>query len=346
MTTEQTQQPANDTQTPDHKRLKKEVIALNFTNKTKGEALFNAISYFGVGYIGVTATSVLMTWMMRDFKPFAGWFEKTVAENVRKIGINSSILNIGTLFFGGTLASVLPVKALEDHKPFLVRKLDHLLYTEAEYNDPKIQQAHKELDELPKQTWLSVFGSRIVAFAATLGVYMLIGQNKSPVAKLTGQSLDKWSIQFGRRMDRITHGEAHVGAEIDRAIAKNIDKMNTAKYGNDSVLGPEVIRDKVDGDRVASRVWSYIGLDALYTVVTSISLFVSTRILGGLFGQESSEPTPQPATHHTPTPTHHTTTAEHHHTTSAAKHEQPTTEAAEFTHHDRVHAAHTHELTA
>jgi hypothetical protein len=217
------------------------------------------------------------------------------------MGIHSSFGNIATLFLGGTIASVLPVKWLEDKKPQIVKKLDRMLYNEAEFNSPEIQEAHKELDEMPKQTWLSVFGSRVVAFAATLSVFLAMGSNKSPLAKHTGESIDKRSIQFGRWFDKLLHrNNSEVVAQIEKATATNLEKMSPV-HGDSALKGLEVIRGDVGGDRVASRVWSYISLDAFYTAITSASLFVFTRIFGGLVGKAPDAPSsPHKAASNTP----------------------------------------------
>jgi hypothetical protein len=268
---------------------RKEVIHLGFQNKTRGEAAFNLISYAGFGYFVVTATSVLATWLLRDSKAFGPTFEKQITTRfvntrvAKFLHIDTSVMNILTLFAGGTIASVLPVKWLEDRKPKVVKKLDYMLYSEDQfYNDPKIKEAHKELDEMPKQTWLSVFGSRIVAFVATFSVLFIIGGNKSPIARLTGGSLDQGSIRFGRWMDKVVHKAEPEALAL--TLKTNRERMNPA-LGAKALGGEEVIRDAVGGDSIASRVWSYVGLDAFYTLITSASLWISTRVFGAIVGK-------------------------------------------------------------
>lgn len=287
----------NTDATTDRQWRKKDVIKEGFRNKTRGEAWFNTISYVGVGYGLVTGTSVFLTWLLNDTHKFSEKFGKFATHVTAKFGWPRSIASIGTLFLGGTIASVLPVKWLEDKKPQIVKKLDRMLYSDEELKQPDIVEAHKELDELPKQTWLSVFSSRVVAFAATFAIFFLMGSNKSPLARYTGESIDKRSIQFGRWMDRTLHkSNPEVTAQIDRAVATNLEKMNPS-HGADALKGLEVVRGK-EGDRVASRVWSYIGLDAFYTLFTSASLYIFTRVFGGLIGKAPSE---QPPKAHLPT---------------------------------------------
>ncbi len=269
----------------DHSWKKQDVIREGFKNKTRGEAWFNGFSYVGIGYGLVTATSVFMTWLLNDTKKFSGTYGAFAKSATSKLGLHSSFANIAALFLGGTIASVLPVKWLEDKKPQIVKRLDRMLYSDAELNDPKMIAAHKELDDMPKQTWASVFSSRVVAFGATLSVFLLMGSNKSPLAKHTGESIDKRSIQFGRWFDKLIHRDnPEIIQAIEAAQKTNLAKMSSV-HGADALKGLEVIRDKVGGDRITSRIWSYIGLDAFYTAITSSSLFVFTRIFGGLIGK-------------------------------------------------------------
>lgn len=330
-------------QAADVQRNRRDVIREGFKNKTRGEAWFNGISYIGVGYGLVTAVSVFMTWLMRDTKNASKFFEKHIISKATKLGWSSSIASIGTLFIGGTLASVFPVKWLEDAKPQIVKKLDRFIYSDEELQSPKVKEAHKELDELPKQTWLSIFGSRVVAFAATFGVYALMGSNKGPLARTTGHSLDEISIRFGRFMDRfINKNNPQAIAEIDAAIATNLQRIKSS--GPDALGGLEVIRGTKGADRVTTKVWSYIGIDAIYTLITSVSLFVSTRVLGGLIGKPRT-----PTTNETKQPQHHaalSSALESPAPQHAETPDKPHTTAHGFTHLERLaQPAHSLELT-
>lgn len=279
-----------------HPLKRSEVIAEGFRNRTKGEALFNKISYIGFGYFLVTAVSIFMTWLLRDTRRIAPKFAESAKKVTEKFGLHHDIIDIGTLFLGGSIASVLPVKWLEDRKSELVKKFDRFYYTDDQIkNTPSIQAAYKELDTLPKQTWLSVAGSRIVAFAATFSLYALAGSNKGPLAKLTGESISKRAIQFGRWMDKLWHrSNPAVVAEIEASAAENIRRMSST-YGDKALKGLELMREGPHADRVASRIWSYTGLDGLYTLVTSGTLFVGTRVLGGLWGKQAPGPSDHPS---------------------------------------------------
>lgn len=173
-----------------------------------------------------------------------------------------------------------------------------------------------------------------------------MGSNKSPLAKATGHSLDEVSIKFGRGMDRfINRNNPEAIAKIDEAIATNLSRMKST--GPDALNGLEVVRDTVGGDRVQSKVWSYVGIDAIYTLITSVSLFVSTRILGGLIGKEQSPSYPTGRVSKTAKPAQMALPDNHVYQQSAPEHaDAPGTKLAHAVHLERLAPAmQAHELT-
>lgn len=290
-------------------------VADGFKNRTKGEGLFNFGAYFGVGYLGVTGFSVFMTWLLRDFAPFAKHYDRLIdrtAESTGKMlkaadaakhhGTVNSAMTIAALFLGGTIMSVLPIKWLEDNKASLVKKLDRFAYGKAKAeNDPAIQQAHAELDAAPKQTWKSVFGSRVLAFAATLGTWYAMGGASSPVAKATQREAEGVVTRYGDSIDRHS---ARIGRWIDGALHHK-DRGIVETINNARIAHPEgVVRINLNAknlaeqtphpDRVPSRVFSYIALDAFYSVITGGALYIFTRILAPVFDKHDRHPTAAP----------------------------------------------------
>lgn len=275
-------------------------VAEGFQNRTRGEAAFNAISYAGVGYFAVTAVSIFLTWVLRDSKAsswYNGQLERVTqfANRFRKVeegteayqklakGVDSN-MTIATLFAGGTIMSVLPIKWMEDNKAKIVRSFDRMLYgKEKVENDPTIRAAHEDLAAAPKQTWTSVFASRVLAFAATFGTSLLMGANTSFLGK-RGHSIDKYSIHAGRWLDgAINHN--------DRGALKAIEKVRE-KSPHDLVrFDPKHPNKPVD--RTSSKVFSYITLDAFYTLITSSALYVFTRVFAPMFDKEIKHRTQQ-----------------------------------------------------
>ena len=271
-------------------------VADGFKSRTKGEALFNFTSYFGVGYLGVTGFSVLMSWLLRDNKHVAPVYQKLVNSAIKLTkghkegealtkhidGVNS-IMTITALFTGGTIMSVLPIKWMEDNKATLVKGFDHVFYgKEKAESDPTIVAAHADLAAAPKQTWMSVLGARLLAFAATYSTSLIIGSNNSLIGK-HGISIDKAGVHAGRWLDGAIH---HKHPEIVAAI----DEARQLKPNDLLREGDELLKEgKGKADRTFSRIASYVSLDAIYTGITSTALFVFTRVLAPVFDKNVRE---------------------------------------------------------
>lgn len=257
----------------------RDLIKAGFENRTKGETLFNRIVYGGLGFGFVTGVSIFVTWLLRDSKHVSKHYSALIekVQNTFKGNrsgaalekFNNSVdsaMTIGALFTGGTIATVLPVKAMEDNKAFFVKALDSKIYGANEVaTNPDIIAAHHELDIAPKQTWLSVFVSRVVAFAGTFATWFAVGG-----------AIDKGSIQAGRSIDKFFRAK-------DSAAAKEIAHMQSISPKDmHRALNPK--KPHIDAtDRLSTRLWNYIVQDGLYTALTSTSLYISTRIFGPIF---------------------------------------------------------------
>ena len=163
------------------------------------------------------------------------------------------------MFTGGTLVSVLPIKWLEDCKAGFVKWLDKLHYgADHIATDLHFAQAHREMEEIPQQTWKSVGASRLSSFIATYGTSFIIGP-----------SINKFSIRAGRCIDAFSnYNNSSVWNQISHA-------RQTSPHAS------------IPKERMASIVWGYIVLDAIYTAITAASLFSFTRIFAPLLGKEA-----------------------------------------------------------
>lgn len=277
----------------DRREETRNLIKAGFENKTKGETLFNRIVYGGLGFGLVTGVSIFTTWLLRDSKLLSSHYSnliKTVQNTFKgnRTGaalekFNNSVdsaMTIGALFTGGTIATVLPVKAMEDNKASIVKALDRRIYgADVVATNPDIIAAHHELDIAPKQSWASVLVSRIVAFAGTFATWFVVGG-----------AIDKGSIQAGRSIDKFFRAK-------DSPVAKEIAHMQSISPREmHRKLNPE--KPRIDAvDRVSTRLWNYVVQDGLYTALTSTLLFVSTRIFGPIFDKSHlSTPSKQDAT--------------------------------------------------
>lgn len=271
----------------------RDAVSEGFKAHTEGEKRFNDLTYTLVGYFGVTSFSVFLTWLLKDTKFFSKHFNNAVDALTNKMDFLykaspknrhdffETFMTIGTLFTGGTIVSVFPVKWLEDNKAKLVKHFDKEIYGEDVVNsDPDIQAAHQIMDEQPKQTWKSVLGSRVTAFVATYGTMLAIGTNTGFISRHIGTSFDTLGIQFGRWAGRIlNHGNSEKIEQIEKAIVKNreIDPHHVN------------LRKQNEHDTGWTRILSYAGMDALYTVITAVGLFVSTRVLAPVFDKAGLE---------------------------------------------------------
>jgi hypothetical protein len=317
-----------------HRHKRTDYIAEGFRNKTKGEGLFNLLTYTGVGLFGVTAFSVFATWLLKDSRFFSKQFEGTVEKLTDRFSKNAATrtatrdfiddkLTIAALFTGGSIMSVLPIKWLEDSKAKIVKSFDYLIYGEERaLNDPSIQQAHRELEEAPSQTWLSIGASRVSAFLATYGTSLLGGSMGSPLGKLSGHSIKSVSAGAGRAIDKALQGDAHIVEQIKTAQAASPHEI-------------------MKNEREATKIWSYITMDAFYTAITSYTLFAFTRVFGAFFGKESA--LDMQAEHAAVLPAAASAPASN---IAAAHDEKPRATVAQAVHHDRLSAAAAHELTA
>lgn len=268
----------------DKRQQTRDFIKAGFESKTKGETLFNRIVYGGLGFGFVTGVSIFTTWLLRDSIWLSGHYSnliKTVQTSLKgkRSGaalekFNDSVdsaMTIGALFTGGTIATVLPVKAMEDNKAYFVKALDKKIYgaDEVETN-PDIIAAHHELDIAPKQTWASVFVSRVVAFAGTFATWLAVGG-----------AIDKGSIQAGRSIDKFFRTK---GGQAEKDIA-HMQSISLKEMHRS--LNPK--KPHIDAvDRISTRLWNYVVQDGLYTALTSTLLFVSTRIFGPIFDKPHS----------------------------------------------------------
>lgn len=258
-----------------------------FQNRTRGEKKFNVTTYFGLGYVGVWAFSLFASWALRDSKLLAPHYERGVQGLTRAVASMSGkevaqvapavrkYANISSLFAGGTAVSVLPIKYREDHKYEIVKKYDEEIYGKDRVeNDPTIKAAHADIQNAPKQTWSSVFASRLTSFIVTYAA-----------AQVVGNKIEKHSTQLGRAFNRRVTKSPEVQAQIARA---------EAAPGQQFALG--AIPGDPNADTITTRVAHDAVADGMYTVMTSGALYVFTRIFAPLFDRHPQHDKERPTT--------------------------------------------------
>ena len=174
--------------------------------KTWGENIFNLATYGGIALLGNEASSLLITQAVKN-GPTKGLYAKGLAwaekfKNNKLVPAYASHGQLQAVLVAvlGGMAMVPFVKHMEDHKGEIVRDFDLKHYGDRANTDPKLVEAHKEMDEAPKQTWDSLWKGRLLTVAAAIGVDSLIGWEHAPSTKLfaEGTTLNRFSS-----MDRI-----------------------------------------------------------------------------------------------------------------------------------------------
>jgi hypothetical protein len=257
-----------------HEPRKHNYVREGFQNRTRGEKKFNVNTYLGLGYGGVWAFSLFTSWLLRDSKLVAPTYERAIQGTTKAVAaafskdhaaIEDSVrkyMNISSLFTGGTLVSVLPIKWREDHKYEIVKQYDEKIYgKDAVENDPTIRAAHEEIRTAPKQTWLSVFASRFTSFLVTY-----------TSAKVIGDQIEKQSTSFGRWANTKVTSNPDTLAQIEKARSIETQKNALGTRPGDP-----------NADTVTTRIFHDAAADGMYTVLTSGALYVFTRVFAPFF---------------------------------------------------------------
>ena len=107
------------------------------------------------------------------------------------------------------------IKALEENKGKLVRFADRMIHGKKAETDPNMLQAHKEMDEAPKQSWGSLMNGRLTTVAAAYAVDTTINWENGLLARATR---GKFGLQNGLSIE----AASNKGAEL---LNKGIDHL-------------------------------------------------------------------------------------------------------------------------
>ncbi len=147
--------------------------------KSAGDKLFDLGVYGGLGYIANAGISLAVTRYGTHVKSaklyqlgkkteqgFASFYKPLIkdAESVDYWAKKSN--EIAFLGFGGW-ALLLPMKWLEDRKSTIIRATDNALGTGPQ-SEEGIQQQQAALSSGPRQSMASLFGGRVISYAATI----------------------------------------------------------------------------------------------------------------------------------------------------------------------------------
>ncbi len=155
--------------------------------KTMGEHVFNISTYGGFALVANEALSTVITHsadhgrLHSIYAPFKRFFtEQNVIKDAYVKGGRLPYILFAVI---GGMFTVFPIKWLEDNKGACVRFFDRHFYGNRADTDPKIREAHAEMDKAPHQSWGSLWKGRILTVASALTLDYFTGHKDAPSAK-------------------------------------------------------------------------------------------------------------------------------------------------------------------
>lgn len=264
----------------------------NKRDKTRGEHLFNWSVYGGIGWVVNAAISlVALDWM--EYSPrgqkVAEGGKNIIGGLLKPLGLSEAkhtkYKNMGffitTLYSGGTL--LVPVmKMFEDHKGWWVRLADRTLHGKAAETDPKLIEAHQEMDDAPKQSWGSMLKARAISLPAGLGLGFLVGNHDAFSTKIAeGSGFSKFS-SFDRA--GATIGRNYYEKHPPKAGHKAWEEV--AKLTGSNEQSQAVWKKAIDIAREQSPHTTAVGLDprrVRFGSSTVYELLLSSFVAAGFF---------------------------------------------------------------
>lgn len=330
-----------------------------------GERKFDRLTYRDIGYGVNVLASIGAVW----------WAERTTQGQKALEGLGKLFAKIPSLtperakffanksfFLTGGFLVLLPMKWLEDAKSDLVKKWNRDIYGSAVDTDPELIRSQREVDTAPKQSWLSIFGSRILAlvpFYATVG---LLWDRTSTLAKWTNPELRSMSGDAIKTLEKTDPAKfsqiASKGWYFDRpiaAVSRFFGKITAQLTGNKAALEeietmqktfPGTIQGAITStprDPIHSAMPYYVISEAITSAMVARGVYLLTRVLGPIVGykpREKEEPYTEALPSITVTPTKRDEKAASEHKADAAL-PSPVLEAAPREHAPlQAHAQH------
>ncbi len=159
-------------------------------DKTWGEHTFNVATYGGFATLGNEGLSILIMnsaekgWLRKIYEPFKKIFTDLKGSSFLPRYVTEGRLPYLLFATIGGMFTVFPIKYFEDRKGNMVRKLDHFFHGNKIYQDPYYIEAHKEMDEAPKQTWSSLGKGRVVTVIAAAVADAVFGWKEAITTKI------------------------------------------------------------------------------------------------------------------------------------------------------------------
>jgi hypothetical protein len=276
---------------PDKRKIDRE--------KTEGEKKFDLAVYGGIGWVANAVISACVTFALYRVEKVSKGFESHVVQPLLRMKpswLGEKALRDGifgtTLCSGGTL--LVPVmKYYEDKKSQIVRKWDEEIYgRERSHTDQHIVQAHIDMDNAPKQSWLSMWGARAAVIGIAFGMGKTIGAHDSMLGKATDH------IPILRNVSTFER----IGAATTRTIAKASDwvtldlfKMKNTPWMDRSIAKAHPVKIQ-NQEHNALHAGEIIGYELTQSFSIALIFYGISKAISSVFHRPEASPRHIPTT--------------------------------------------------
>lgn len=263
--------------------------------KTRGEQLFNALSWALFGWIANAAVSIKMADVLENrFRPAFIKGGKTIAESSffkpffkdkpqEGLSLARSLFSVVALLPGGYTV-LLPIKFMEDRKLALVKTFDRWLgpSNPDEATQKQIEARYEQIEQAPKLSWGDMLKGRTLPVLGIVATHFAFASNKTNIVNIAAGKevfggLNKRVEQTGNFLYRHTKES---GSQTIRNATNAIEqRLDAGLQKRIKALGPENEQYFKTNGKMRS------GNDRLrgYLNNTSIDLLYSALVAGATF---------------------------------------------------------------
>lgn len=268
--------------------------------KTRGEKIFNGLSWALFGWIANAAVSIKLADTLENrFRPafikggnaiaespvFKPFFKNKPEEGA---SLARSLFSVIALLPGGYIV-LFPVKWMEDRKPEIVKTLDKWFGPKNpdENTEKLIEARHSYLDAAPKLSWGDMFKGRTLPVLGIVATHFAFASDKTNIVNIatgkdTFKGLNHYINKSGNflykstkesRNQTIRNAADSLEKHLDKGITKHVSTLavEDQKFYKMEKNGTEWTRN--GNDRLRGYL-SNISVDLLYSAIVAAATFV------------------------------------------------------------------------
>lgn len=264
--------------------------------KTRGEKIFNGLSWALFGWIANAAVSIKLADMLENrFRPmfikggnsiaespvFKPFFKDKTKEG---LSLARSLFSVIALLPGGYIV-LFPVKWMEDRKPEIVKTLDKWFgpKTPDENTEKLIEARHSYLEAAPKLSWGDMFKGRTLPVLGIVATHFAFASDKTNIVNIaTGKDSFKGLNHYinktggylyentkGSRFESVRSTVKKVEDHLDRGLERY-----KAKKPSDATFYTKENGASLSGTDRMRGYMNNISVDLLYSAIVAAATFV------------------------------------------------------------------------